>query len=63
MNVFSHLLVNPKERRVVIVESVFTVTQFRETLVKVLFEHYEVSLWSITKGIVSPAFLCSNLII
>ncbi|KAI0212711.1 Actin-related protein 10 [Lamellibrachia satsuma] len=39
---FRHLLVNPKERRVVIVESVFCPTTFRDTLAKVLFEHYQV---------------------
>ena len=39
---FSHLLVNPKERRVVVVESVFCPTTFRDTLAKVLFDHYEV---------------------
>ncbi|KAK2140954.1 hypothetical protein LSH36_1198g00002 [Paralvinella palmiformis] len=38
---FRHVLV-PKERRVVIVESVFTPTMFRETLAGVLFKHYEV---------------------
>ncbi|KPJ10690.1 Actin-related protein 10 [Papilio machaon] len=44
---FRHVLVNPKERRVVVVESLLTPTLFRETLAKVLFIHYEVSgaLW------------------
>lgn len=36
------MLVNPKERRVVVVESLLTPTRFRETLAKVLFMHYEV---------------------
>ncbi|KAJ0172428.1 hypothetical protein K1T71_012401 [Dendrolimus kikuchii] len=40
---FRHVLVNPKERKVVVVESLFTPTLFRETLAKVLFTHYEVS--------------------
>ncbi|KAI8437796.1 hypothetical protein MSG28_012025 [Choristoneura fumiferana] len=40
---FRHVLVNPKERRVVVVESLLTPTRFRETLAKVLFTHYEVS--------------------
>ncbi|CAK1593622.1 unnamed protein product [Parnassius mnemosyne] len=40
---FRHVLVNPKERKVVIVESLLTPTLFRETLAKVLFIHYEVS--------------------
>ncbi|KOB67622.1 Actin-related protein 10, partial [Operophtera brumata] len=38
-----HVLVNPKERKVVVVESLLTPTLFRETLAKVLFTHYEVS--------------------
>ncbi|XP_068619594.1 actin-related protein 10 [Battus philenor] len=44
---FRHVLVNPKERKVVVVESLLTPTMFRETLAKVLFIHYEVSgvLW------------------
>lgn len=40
---FKYLLVNPKDRRVVITESIFSPTVFRETLAKVLFMHYEVS--------------------
>ena len=40
---FKWLLVNPKDRRVVIVENVLGPTMFRETLAKVLFRHYEVS--------------------
>lgn len=36
------MLVNPKERKVVVVESLLTPTLFRETLAKVLFTHYEV---------------------
>ncbi|XP_050664464.1 actin-related protein 10 [Leptidea sinapis] len=40
---FRHALVNPKERKVVVVESLLTTTQFRETLAKVLYVHYEVS--------------------
>ncbi|KAH9644755.1 hypothetical protein HF086_015514 [Spodoptera exigua] len=38
---FRHVLVNPKERKVVVVESLLTPTLFRETLAKVLFIHYE----------------------
>ena len=41
--IFRHLLVNPKERRIVIVESILTPSTFRNTLAKVLFTHYEVS--------------------
>ncbi|CAH0402309.1 unnamed protein product [Chilo suppressalis] len=45
---FRHVLVNPKERKVVVVESLLTPTLFRETLAKVLFTHYEVSgvMWA-----------------
>ncbi|XP_070576671.1 actin-related protein 10-like [Ptychodera flava] len=39
---FRHLLVNPRDRRVVICESVLCPTLFRETLAQVLFRHYEV---------------------
>ncbi|EDO40166.1 predicted protein, partial [Nematostella vectensis] len=39
---FRYLLVNPKERRVVICESILCPTQFREVLAKVLFRHFEV---------------------
>lgn len=40
---FKWLLVNPKDRRVVVVENVLGSTLMRETLAKVLFRHYEVS--------------------
>jgi len=40
---FKWLLVNPKDRRVVVVENVLGSTLFKETLAKVLFKHYEVS--------------------
>lgn len=39
---FRHLLVNPKDRRVVVVESLLCPTKLRNTLAKVLFRHYEV---------------------
>lgn len=39
---FRFLAVNPKDRRVVIVESVFCPTHFRNQLAKVLFLHYDV---------------------
>ena len=35
---------NPKERRIVVVESILAPSLFRDTLAKVLFTHYEVSL-------------------
>ena len=37
-------MVNPKERKVVVVESILAPTVFRETLAKVLFKHFEVSV-------------------
>ena len=41
-----HLLVNPKERRVVIVESILSsTTSFRSTLAEVLFKYFEVSFY------------------
>jgi actin-related protein 10 len=40
---FRHLLVSPKDRRVVVVESLLCPTLFRETLAKVFFRHFEVS--------------------
>ncbi|XP_005099682.1 actin-related protein 10 [Aplysia californica] len=40
--IFRHLLVTPKDRRVVVVESLLCPSEFRETLAKVLFKHYEV---------------------
>ncbi|XP_069684349.1 actin-related protein 10 [Periplaneta americana] len=40
---FRHLLVSPKDRRVVVVESLLCPTVFRETLAKVFFRHFEVS--------------------
>ncbi|KAK6181627.1 hypothetical protein SNE40_009449 [Patella caerulea] len=40
---FRSLLVNPKDRPVVVVESLLCPTAFKETLAKVLYKHYEVS--------------------
>lgn len=39
---FRSLAVNPKDRRVIIVESVFTPSQFRKSLAKVLFTRFEI---------------------
>ncbi|XP_062502717.1 actin-related protein 10-like isoform X2 [Corticium candelabrum] len=39
---FKLLLVNPRDRRVVVVESLFSPIQFRKTLAKALFQHYNV---------------------
>lgn len=43
MMFFKHLLVNPKERKVILVESVLCPTEIREVFAKVLFRHFEVS--------------------
>lgn len=40
---FRHLLVNAKDRRVVICESILCPSAFRDTLAKVLFKHFEAS--------------------
>lgn len=40
---FRHLLVNPRDRRVVIIESILCPSHFRETLTKVFFKQFEVS--------------------
>ncbi|KAB0374560.1 hypothetical protein FD755_013052, partial [Muntiacus reevesi] len=37
-----HLLVNPRDRRVVVIESVLCPSHFRETLTRVLFKYFEV---------------------
>ncbi|CAL8078690.1 unnamed protein product [Calicophoron daubneyi] len=39
---YRHLLVNPKDRRVVVVESILCTTEFRNLVANVLFEHFEV---------------------
>lgn len=41
---FKYVLLSPKDRPVVIVESLLCPTVFRETLAKVLFCHYEISM-------------------
>lgn len=45
--IFRHLLVNPRDRRVVVCESILCPTQFRQTLAKVFFKRYEVCLFLI----------------
>ena len=37
-----HLLVNPRDRRVLIIESILCPSHFRETLTKVFFKQFEV---------------------
>ncbi|XP_066280528.1 actin-related protein 10-like [Branchiostoma lanceolatum] len=39
---FRYLLINPRDRRVLIAESVLVPTSFRDTLAKVFFRHFEV---------------------
>lgn len=38
-----HLLVNPKDRRVVIVDNVLSTSGFRDLIADVLYNHFEVS--------------------
>lgn len=40
---FRHVLVSPKDRKIVLVESVFNPTEIREKMAEVLFRHFEVS--------------------
>ncbi|XP_076756917.1 actin-related protein 10 [Xylocopa sonorina] len=37
-----HVVISPKDTRIVVLESLLTPTQFRETLAKVLFRHFEI---------------------
>ncbi|XP_024222025.1 actin-related protein 10 [Bombus impatiens] len=39
---FRHVVISPKDARIVILESLLAPTQFRNTLVKVLFRHFEI---------------------
>ncbi|KAG5873011.1 hypothetical protein JTB14_025408 [Gonioctena quinquepunctata] len=41
---FRYALLSPKDRPIIIVESLLCPTLFRETLAKVLFNHYEISM-------------------
>lgn len=39
---FQHLLVNPKDRRVVLVDALLGPIQFKQVISRVLFKHFEV---------------------
>ncbi|XP_043284661.1 actin-related protein 10 isoform X2 [Venturia canescens] len=39
---FKHVTVSPKDLRVIVLESLLLPTQFRETLAKILFRHFEI---------------------
>lgn len=39
---FRHVVISPKDTRIVILESLLNPTKFRETLVRVMFRHFEV---------------------
>ena len=43
MMYFRYLAINPKDRKAIICESPFYSTAFRNTLIKVFFEHFDVS--------------------
>ena len=45
---------NPKERRVVVVESILTTSVFRDTLARVLFKHFEVNTKSLLLYLLYP---------
>lgn len=47
---FRHLLVNPRDRRVVVIESVLCPSHFRETLTRVLFKYFEVPVLYVVFG-------------
>eukprot|EP00096_Caligus_rogercresseyi_P014589 TRINITY_DN7099_c0_g1_i1.p1 TRINITY_DN7099_c0_g1~~TRINITY_DN7099_c0_g1_i1.p1 ORF type:complete len:374 (-),score=113.44 TRINITY_DN7099_c0_g1_i1:40-1161(-) len=54
---FEHLLINPKDRRVVLVESVIGVACWRDVLAKVLFRHFEVLSVLFAPSHLMPLFL------
>ena len=41
---FGHLAINPKDRKVIIAESIFCTLLFKKVLLKVLYEYFNVSL-------------------
>ena len=43
MMYFRYLAINPKDRKVIICESLFYSTMFRNTLIRVFFSHFDVS--------------------
>ncbi|XP_025835083.1 actin-related protein 10 isoform X2 [Agrilus planipennis] len=58
---FKYVLLSPKDKPVIIVESLLCPTIFRETLAKVLFSHYEIySLLIVPSHLVSLAPLAIN---
>lgn len=44
---FKYLAVNPRDRKVLVVECVLSTKSFRSTLARVLFKHFEVSRISV----------------
>lgn len=40
--IYRHVVVSPKDIKVIVVESLLTPTEFRDTLAKVLFRHFEI---------------------
>lgn len=49
MMYFRYLAINPKDRKVIICESPFCSTLFRNTLIKVFFNHFDVCCLKISK--------------
>lgn len=52
-DIFSYLLMNPKDTRVIIVESLLTPNALKNSLAEVLFQHLNVwsIIWSVRTGI------------
>ncbi|XP_011301168.1 actin-related protein 10 [Fopius arisanus] len=40
---FKHVVITPKDKKLVVLESLLTPTKFRDTLAKVLFKHFEIA--------------------
>ena len=52
VKMFSHLLLNPKDSRVVIVESLISPVTLRNSLAQALFQHLNVC------GVIPSVFIC-----
>lgn len=47
--IFRHALIAPKDKKVIIVESLLSPTKFKEILAKILFVTYEVRFYNFPK--------------
>ncbi len=57
---YRYLMVNSKEYRVVVLESILCPTHFRDTLAKVLFVHLNVSIPYILVAMYIVMYMCCN---